>query len=63
MSRDLFGNTLFEPIKGRQLPLFHEPVIVAVSARTGADAVMAQQYDPFATEPLPFDEADIREEL
>lgn len=47
--RGLFGQTVFDPMRGRQMPLFHEPVSVPVPKRDAVDERIARKFDPSAT--------------
>ena len=45
----LFGQTVFDPIHGRQLPMFHEPVDVPGPKRDAVDQRIARKFDATAT--------------
>lgn len=50
--RGLFGQTIIEPQRVEQLPLFHEPVSVPGPKRNAVDERIARKFDESATPQL-----------
>ena len=54
MQTGMFGQAVLNPVTVKELPLFHEPVIVELpNTDTPEDARIRRQYDPQATPMLP----------
>lgn len=49
---DLFGREVIHPIKGEQLPLFHEPTPVKIPGETEADRRIARKFTDTPTAPM-----------
>lgn len=54
MQTDLFGQSFTEPMKAKQIPLFHEPVqIEPPDTRTATDKKISRKFDAKDTAMLP----------